>query len=80
MPGRFLSYLASVGIIKEVEKDSFVANNVTKNLAQKVSEAGISHWYDAAPRPWRRHGHYAEISPFTASRPSDLSFRPSRPS
>ncbi|ROT39597.1 S-adenosyl-L-methionine-dependent methyltransferase [Sodiomyces alkalinus F11] len=43
---RFLSYLASTGAVKEVAKDEFAANNVTKNLAEKVTEAGVSHCFE----------------------------------
>ncbi|KFA45947.1 hypothetical protein S40293_07288 [Stachybotrys chartarum IBT 40293] len=43
---RFLSYLASVGAIKETAKDQFTANNVTKNLAEDVTVAGVSHCFE----------------------------------
>lgn len=39
-----MSYMASIGAVKEVAKDTFEANQVTKNLAEKVTEAGVSHW------------------------------------
>lgn len=42
--GRYLSYLASIGAVSEIDQDHYAANNVTRNLAEKVSEAGISHW------------------------------------
>lgn len=41
--GRYLSYLASIGVIEQTAKDEYAANNVTKNLAEKVSAATISH-------------------------------------
>lgn len=40
-----MSYLASIGFVKQVGRDLFEANNVTRNLAAKVTEAGVSHWY-----------------------------------
>lgn len=41
---RYLRYLASIAVIEEVGKDGYTANNITRNLAQPVAEAGISHW------------------------------------
>lgn len=41
---RLLSYLSSVNVIKQVSSTRYAANQVTRNLAEKVSEAGISHW------------------------------------
>ncbi|KAI0139125.1 S-adenosyl-L-methionine-dependent methyltransferase [Hypoxylon sp. NC0597] len=43
---RYMSYLASVGTVKQVAKDQYAANNVTKNLTEKVSIAGISHCFE----------------------------------
>ncbi|QKX58549.1 uncharacterized protein TRUGW13939_05674 [Talaromyces rugulosus] len=43
---RLLSYLSSVDIIKQVSLTQYAANQVTKNLAEKVSEAGISHCFE----------------------------------
>ncbi|KAI1339295.1 S-adenosyl-L-methionine-dependent methyltransferase [Xylariaceae sp. FL0016] len=43
---RLLVYLATTGAIEETGKDLFAANNVTKNLAQGVAEAGISHHFE----------------------------------
>ena len=40
---RFLRYLSSVGMIKEVSKDEFLATNVTKALAIPGNQAGIYH-------------------------------------
>ncbi|KAI1844471.1 hypothetical protein JX266_009358 [Neoarthrinium moseri] len=40
---RYMRYLASVGAVKEVAKDQYMANNVTKNLAGDAVVAGISH-------------------------------------
>jgi hypothetical protein len=40
-----MRYLASFGAVKEIAKDEFTACHLTKNLAQPVTEAGISHWY-----------------------------------
>lgn len=39
-----MRYLASFGAVEETARDEFAANHVTKNLAQPVTEAGISHW------------------------------------
>ncbi|KAH7325878.1 S-adenosyl-L-methionine-dependent methyltransferase [Stachybotrys elegans] len=62
--GRFLRYLASVGPVKEVGKDLFAANNVTKNLAEDVTEAGVSHCfetigpqYQALPKFMKKTGY-----------------------
>lgn len=44
VPGRYLRYISALSLIKEVGKEQYVANNITKNLAEKVAEAGISHW------------------------------------
>ncbi|OTA89513.1 hypothetical protein M434DRAFT_79281 [Hypoxylon sp. CO27-5] len=44
--GRYMSYLASVGTVKQVSKDEYSANNVTKNLTEKVAIAGISHCFE----------------------------------
>ncbi|KAI1458808.1 S-adenosyl-L-methionine-dependent methyltransferase [Annulohypoxylon moriforme] len=42
---RYLSYVSAVGIIDETGKGEYRSNNVTKNLATKVAEAGISHCF-----------------------------------
>jgi hypothetical protein len=42
--GRYMSYLSSIGAIDEAGKEEYVANKVTRNLATRVAEAGISHW------------------------------------
>ncbi|KAI1323783.1 S-adenosyl-L-methionine-dependent methyltransferase [Xylariaceae sp. FL0255] len=42
---RYLRYLASIGAVSETGKDSYSANNVTNNLSQEVTEAGISHCF-----------------------------------
>ncbi|KAI8949783.1 S-adenosyl-L-methionine-dependent methyltransferase [Xylaria longipes] len=44
--GRLLRYLASVGMIREVARDSFAANAITKTLAQSGYEGGIRHFFD----------------------------------
>lgn len=41
---RFMSYLASIRVVNQVSKDSYAGNNVSRNLAEKMVEAGISHW------------------------------------
>lgn len=38
-----MRFLSSIGAIYEVGKSEFSANSVTKNLSEKVAEAGISH-------------------------------------
>lgn len=40
---RLLRYLAAISAIDEVEKGQYAANHVTKNLTEKLAEAGISH-------------------------------------
>ncbi|GAW24151.1 hypothetical protein ANO14919_137320 [Xylariales sp. No.14919] len=42
---RFMSYLASIGAIDEISKDSYAGNNVSRNLAERMAEAGISHCF-----------------------------------
>ncbi|KAI1778089.1 S-adenosyl-L-methionine-dependent methyltransferase [Hypoxylon cercidicola] len=42
---RYLRYIASIGAVKETGIGCYEANNVTKNLAQPVTEAGISHCF-----------------------------------
>ncbi|GAW10673.1 hypothetical protein ANO14919_000070 [Xylariales sp. No.14919] len=42
---RYLRYIASIGAVREVGPGLYGANNVTRNLAQKVTEAGISHCF-----------------------------------
>jgi hypothetical protein len=39
-----MSYFAAIGAVRQVAKGQYVANNVTKNLAEKVTKAGISRW------------------------------------
>ncbi|RYP14776.1 hypothetical protein DL765_006132 [Monosporascus sp. GIB2] len=43
---RFMRYLASIGGVKEVDSTHYVANTITKNLSEPVSEAGISHCFE----------------------------------
>lgn len=40
---RVLRFLASIGTISEDDKSQYGANNVTRNLAEKLVEAGLSH-------------------------------------
>lgn len=42
--GRCMIYLASIGVVKETGQDLYTANNVTRNLSKKMTEAGICHW------------------------------------
>ncbi|KAH6679190.1 S-adenosyl-L-methionine-dependent methyltransferase [Halenospora varia] len=44
--GRILRYLSSVGCIKEVEKDTFEANNITQTLAMDGVQGGVHHLFD----------------------------------
>lgn len=39
-----MRYLAGIGAVKETGKNQYAANRMTKNLAEKVTEAGVSHW------------------------------------
>jgi hypothetical protein len=41
-----MRYLASFGAIKETARDEFTASHLAKNLAQPVTEAGISHCFE----------------------------------
>ncbi|KAJ8132021.1 hypothetical protein O1611_g1600 [Lasiodiplodia mahajangana] len=43
---RILRYLASIGVVDEVGDLEFAANHVTRNLAEKISEYGISHCFE----------------------------------
>jgi hypothetical protein len=40
---RVLRFLASIGSIKEDDKVQYSANHVTRNLAERLVEAGLSH-------------------------------------
>ncbi|KAG8170109.1 hypothetical protein KVR01_000854 [Diaporthe batatas] len=64
LTNRVLRYLAAIGAVTEVSKGSFVANHTTKNLTEKLTEAGISHYfgtaapmYQALPRFLQRTGY-----------------------
>ncbi|KAF2280229.1 S-adenosyl-L-methionine-dependent methyltransferase [Westerdykella ornata] len=61
---RYLRYLAAVDVIAEVGPDRYTATNITRNLAQPVAEAGISHCfetigpeYQALPRYMKKTGY-----------------------
>lgn len=41
--GRMLRYLASIGMIKEVETDKFTSTNITDALAIPGNQAGVHH-------------------------------------
>ncbi|KAJ2999001.1 hypothetical protein NUW58_g141 [Xylaria curta] len=43
---RFMRYLASIGAVEETSKDSYAGNNVSRNLANRMAEAGISHCFN----------------------------------
>lgn len=40
-----MRYLAAIGVVDEIGDKGFVANHITRNLAEDVSQSGISHWY-----------------------------------
>jgi hypothetical protein len=40
-----MRYLASIEVIREAGEDEFASTHTSENLAKKVAEAGISHWY-----------------------------------
>lgn len=40
---RILRYLAAIGAVEQVSDDEYAANHVTENLAEDVTEAGITH-------------------------------------
>ena len=42
--GRCMIYLASIGVVGETGENIYTANNVTRNLSEKMTEAGICHW------------------------------------
>lgn len=44
--GRILRYLASVGMIRETDENTFTANSVTKTLSLPGYEGGIRHFFD----------------------------------
>ncbi|KAF2683182.1 S-adenosyl-L-methionine-dependent methyltransferase [Lentithecium fluviatile CBS 122367] len=61
---RLLKYLAAIGAVEEVSSDSYAANHLTKNLSEKVTEAGVSHYfatvspqYQALPAFLKRTGY-----------------------
>ena len=41
--GRLLKYLAAIGALEQVSESQFTASHVTKNLTEKVAEAGVNH-------------------------------------
>lgn len=42
-PARLLRYLAAIGVVAETSRGQYSANQTTRNLTEKVVEAGISH-------------------------------------
>ncbi|KAF7956538.1 hypothetical protein EAE96_003874 [Botrytis aclada] len=67
---RFMRYLASTGAVKETGKDTYAANTVTRNLAEKVTLAGVSHCfetigpqYQALPAFLKKHSYEAPTDP-----------------
>ncbi|KAF3022577.1 hypothetical protein E8E14_013322 [Neopestalotiopsis sp. 37M] len=45
LTNRILRFLAAIGAVDEVGKDQYAANHVTKNLTEKVVEAGLGHYF-----------------------------------
>ncbi|RWA09501.1 hypothetical protein EKO27_g5596 [Xylaria grammica] len=45
---RILRHLSAFNAVDEVRKETYIANQVTKNLAQTSTEAGICHWFGTA--------------------------------
>lgn len=45
---RVLRFLASIGAVSESDKIQYSANHVTRNLAESVVEAGLSHFFSTA--------------------------------
>ncbi|KAF2789979.1 S-adenosyl-L-methionine-dependent methyltransferase [Melanomma pulvis-pyrius CBS 109.77] len=43
--GRLLRYLAAIGAVKQVSGNQFAASHVTKNLTERVAEAGVNHYF-----------------------------------
>ncbi|KAI0389492.1 S-adenosyl-L-methionine-dependent methyltransferase [Xylariaceae sp. FL0594] len=61
--GRIMRYLAAIGVVDETD-DGFVANHVTRILAEGAAESGISHCfetiapqYQAIPRFLKKTGY-----------------------
>ncbi|KAK3314586.1 O-methyl transferase B [Apodospora peruviana] len=45
LTNRILRFLASIDAVDEIGKDRYAANHVTKNLTEKMVEAGLSHYF-----------------------------------
>jgi len=43
LPERILRYYAALNIVTEPSMGHYEANNITRNLAEKVTQAGIGH-------------------------------------
>ena len=41
--GRILRYLAAIDAVNQVSANEYAANNVTRNLTEKVVVAGLHH-------------------------------------
>lgn len=62
---RLLRYLAAIEAVAETSADQYAANNVTRNLTEKVVEAGLGHYfytagpqYEALPQYLKRTGYH----------------------
>ncbi|PHH75738.1 hypothetical protein CDD82_4304 [Ophiocordyceps australis] len=50
---RLLRFLASIGAVNEEGKDQYAANQVTRNLTDKLVEAALSHYFGTAARQYQ---------------------------
>ncbi|GAP90025.2 putative O-methyl transferase B [Rosellinia necatrix] len=51
--GRILRYLAAIGAVDERASGQFAANHVTRNLAEKVTECGVRHYFASVSRQYQ---------------------------
>ncbi|KAI3337282.1 S-adenosyl-L-methionine-dependent methyltransferase [Xylariaceae sp. AK1471] len=47
--GRITRYLAAIGAIDKLSNGVYLANHVTKNLAEKLTGAGVNHYFSTNP-------------------------------
>ncbi|KAI0869875.1 S-adenosyl-L-methionine-dependent methyltransferase [Hypoxylon argillaceum] len=81
---KIMRYLAAIGVVDEIGDKGFVANHITRNLAEDVSQSGISHCfetispqYQAIPRFLKKTGYKnPNLSAFEwlAAHPENLRF------
>lgn len=60
--GRILRYLASLGVVKEVGKDSFAATKYTANLARPEIQAGLYVYFDMCNPTYQEMPRYLAAS------------------